>query len=362
VRLLMVYNFGVEEAHVSAPNFYQRCAESVFPDFGVETEFLPNFRVTWIFRLLVCFGVSADHAKLLCLFGWLVWNGRRYDAIVGWVTNGLIAAALKHLLLWRNTKVVLILYRLPLFDHVTNVNRIKKAFYLLASAGADVLFALDSKQALEFAKYLGRSPSATKALKYGVDVEWYEQHGPKELVMEKLTPVIFSPGSAHRDDRTLETAISQLPVILRRYQLDASRTQRSSLERLGRANIERKFNFDYHDYLKDCTCADIVVIAVENGDKPVGLTSLLESMALGCPIIITSGASSRDYVHDGINALVYEQGNAKQLKEKIELLLNQPELATKLGKAAKESASTKFALPRCGQDFFRLLDLNSDPS
>jgi len=255
----------------------------------------------------------------------------------------------------------LILYRLPLLDHATNVHRLKKAFYRLASAGADVLFALDSKQAQEFANYLDRVPGTTRALNYGVDVDWYECHSPKVTMKTKLTPVIFSPGSAHRDDRTLEAAIDQLQVTLQRYQLDASGLRRSALERLDRANIERKFNADYSDYLRDCICADIVVIAVENSDKPVGLTSLLECMALGRPIIITNGASSRDYIRDGIDGLVYEHGNAKQLREKIELLINQPVLAAKLGEAARQVSRTKFSLQRCGQDFYQHLDLKSNP-
>ena len=357
MRLLMVYNFAVEEAHVTAPNFYQRCAESVFPDFGIETDFLPDFKVTWVFRCMLRCSIPARHAMLLCLVGWLFWHGRRYDAIVGWVSNGLLAAALKHLLRWRKAKVILILYRLPISDQVTNMHRFKKICYRFASAGADVLLALDTRQALEFEAFLGRAPGTTQALNYGVDAEWYARHTPKASGHEKHNPVIFSPGSAHRDDQTLEAAISQMQLTLQRYQLDSSGVQRSALERVGLAHIERQFNVDYFDYIRDCSRADIVVIAVENSDQPVGLTSLLECMALGRPIIITDGASSRDYIRDGVDGLVYEQGNARQLKEKIELLLNQPELAAKLGEAARNAASTKFTLTLSGHAFYRQLDL-----
>jgi len=357
MKLLMVYNFAVEEAHVAAPNFYKRCADTVFPNFGVKTDFLPNLRVTWVFRWMVRCGVPEGHALLLCLFGWLAWHGRRYDAIVGWVTNGLVAATLKHLFRWKQTKLILILYRLPILDRVTNALRFKKIIYRFASAGADMLLTLDSRQALDFEAFLRRAPGTTRALNYGVDTEWYDHHMPDVTIKEKLTPVIFSPGSAHRDDQTLEAAISHMQLTLRRYQLDISGAQRCTFERAGHANIERKFNVDYFDYLRDCSYADIVVIAVDNSDKPVGLTSLLECMALGRPIIITDGASSRDYIQDGIDGLVYEQGNTAQLKEKIELLLSQPELATKLGKAAKQAVSTKFSLKLSGQAFYRQLDV-----
>jgi glycosyltransferase involved in cell wall biosynthesis len=353
----MVYNFAVEEAHVTAPNFYQRCAESVFPDFGIKTDFLPDFKATWVFRCLLRCGILAKHAMLLCLVGWLFWHGRRYNAIVGWVSNGLLAAALKQLLRWRKTKVILILYRLPVSDRVTNAHRFKKICYRFASAGADVLLALDTRQALDFEAFLGRAPGTTQALNYGVDAEWYARHTPKDFIHEKHNPVIFSPGSAHRDDQTLEAAISQMRLTLQRYQLDSSGVQRSALERVGLAYIERQFNVDYFHYIRDCSHADIVVIAVENSDKPVGLTSLLECMALGRPIIITDGASSRDYIRDGIDGLVYEQGNAVQLKEKIELLINKPDLAAKLGEAAKKAACTRFGLNLSGQELIRFFNI-----
>jgi glycosyltransferase involved in cell wall biosynthesis len=354
----MVYNFSVEEAHVMAPNFYQRCAESVFPEFGVKTEFLPNFRSTVIYRFMTGCRIPVNHAMLFCLVVWLVFHGRRYDAIMGWVTNGLVAAMLKNLFRWRQTKVILILYRIPLLENTNSAQRLKKVLYRFASLGADELIALDSRQAMEFERFLNRSPGTTYALKYGVDVEWYERYFVKPIAKENPIPVVFSPGGAHRDDETLEIAISQMEVTLQRYRLDSSGVCLSSRERLGSAIIERKVNVDYFDFLQDCSCANLVVIAVENSDKPVGLTSLLESMALGKPIIIANGASSRDYIQDGIDGLMYEQGNYNQLKEKIELLLNEPKLAARLGFAAKQSAKIKFGLQESGISLYRHLKLN----
>ena len=68
----------------------------------------------------------------------------------------------------------------------------------------------------------------------------------------------------------------------------------------------------------------VVVIAVDNGDKPAGLTSLLECMALGRPVIISNGASSRDYVRDTETGFMYEEGNWRDLGKRLFIYLITP--------------------------------------
>jgi hypothetical protein len=288
----------------------------------------------------------------ICVGWWLIRNGHRFDVIVGWATYGIIAAILRGILRWHNTRVCLILYRLFDPDSSGLANQLKRFILRMASSGADSLLTLDSLQAVSFAQILGRKPGTTQALTYGVDTDWYDIQ--LRDIQQRVSPAtIFCPGSAYRDDRTLENAIRDLDVQVERYQLDNSGTERLATEQVGKACLEKNYNAPYDRYMADCRNAAMVVIAVENADKPVGLTSLLECMVLGRPVIITKGASSRDYVRDGVTGLLYEEGNWEELREKIRFLLEYPEVAEQIGAAAREDVHRKFGLYPCGQRFYK---------
>ena len=354
MKVLIAYNFLTEEAHVEAPNFYRSCAEQIFPKYGIETTFLPNLREHLFFRLLLFVKVKEFHALTASIAWWIFCNGHRFDIIVGWVSNGIIAALLKFFLPWRRTRVCLILYKLPNDNQRGLMVSIKKLVINIASRGADLLLALDKTQADFFAKTLCRKKETTQALRYGIDTNWYDiivQHQRPRTT----TRSIFCPGSAYRDDKTLELAIIDLDVHVNKFQLDKSRVFTITKTMVGKACIEKFYNAPYARYMTECQSASIVVISVANANKPVGLTSLLECMALGCAVIIPRGASSNDYVRDGVTALLYQEGNWKELRQKIDHLFNNPDIANKIRIAARESVQTEFGLNTCGQLFSRSL-------
>lgn len=353
MKLLMVYNFTTEEAHVDAPNFYRDCAEKVFPEFGVETTFLPNMRTHILFKLLTFLRIKDSSALTVVVIWWVFRNGHKFDIILGWVTNGVIAAILKDLMRWPRTRVCLILYKLPDNKKRGFISVFKRLLISSTSRGADLLLALDTSQADSFAKIFGRKPGTTCPLTYGVDTEWYDSRVQDLPSNSSMT--IFCPGSAYRDDITLEKAVSNLNIWVKRFQLNNTGNFSVTTTTIGRAKLEKYFNAPYGQYISECRSAAMVVIAVANSDKPVGLTSLLECMCLGCPIIISRGASSRDYVIDGVTAILYEEGNWQELQEKIIYLFNHPEIAQQIGSAAREYAQRKFGLKTCGQQFFKKL-------
>ena len=78
-------------------------------------------------------------------------------------------------------------------------------------------------------------------------------------------------------------------------------------------------------------------------------------MALGRPVIITNGASSRDYVSDGFTGLLFEEGNWQQLRDKIQFLLDYPDEAERIGSNASEHVRLKYGLYSCGERFHQSL-------
>lgn len=354
MKLLMVYNFSIEEAHVVAPNFYKACAEKVFPGFGVETTFLPNLRTSLLFNFLKLFQIKSRSALTIAVAWWLLKNGHKFDVIMGWSTYGVIAAIIKKIIGWDKTSVCLILYKLPENKGQYFGRVLKKIVISKASLGAELLLSLDASQAKIFESLLNRKPGTTYPLVYGVDIDWYENL--QRDFMKKTPIAIFCPGNAHRDDATLIKSISELEVYVKRFKLCNDIPPRSKLEKIGKAYIEDNINAPYSKYLADCLSSLVTVIAVENEDKPVGLTSLLECMALGRPIIMTKGVSTHDYIQDGVTGLLYEKGNWKELQDKIIYLLEQPRVALEIGAAAREAAKMNFELNRCGKLFYKYLN------
>jgi glycosyltransferase involved in cell wall biosynthesis len=71
------------------------------------------------------------------------------------------------------------------------------------------------------------------------------------------------------------------------------------------------------------------------GSEGGGLTALLEAMAMGRPIVATDRAILRDYVEDGVDALLVPPEDPAALRAAVERVLGDPELARSLGAAAR---------------------------
>jgi glycosyltransferase involved in cell wall biosynthesis len=68
--------------------------------------------------------------------------------------------------------------------------------------------------------------------------------------------------------------------------------------------------------------------------EPFGLV-LLEAMASGLPVICSDGKGNRDIIVEGENGFLVTERNPKLLADKIELLLNNHEMRTAMGKFAQ---------------------------
>jgi glycosyltransferase involved in cell wall biosynthesis len=73
---------------------------------------------------------------------------------------------------------------------------------------------------------------------------------------------------------------------------------------------------------------------------------LLESMAAGVPVVATRVGGTPEAIQDGVNGLLVEPGDPAALAQAIGHLLAQPELARRLGCAARESITERFSIDR----------------
>ncbi|MDP2300365.1 MAG: glycosyltransferase, partial [Actinomycetota bacterium] len=87
-------------------------------------------------------------------------------------------------------------------------------------------------------------------------------------------------------------------------------------------------------------------------------TPLLEAAALGRPIVACDVDGIREMFADGVEIVLVPQGNAPALAEAVSALLDDPDHARALGKAARLRAIDDYsaaAATRRGLDFIRTL-------
>ena len=74
--------------------------------------------------------------------------------------------------------------------------------------------------------------------------------------------------------------------------------------------------------------------------------SIMEYMALGKPVIVTSGVGSDEIIENNKTGFITSPANPAELCEKIEILLNNQDLREKMGQAGKERVLNHFSIDK----------------
>ncbi len=137
---------------------------------------------------------------------------------------------------------------------------------------------------------------------------------------------IFVGGEAQRDWETLFNACYHVPqikfvCIARKKYFDHSLKIPSNVELYFDTN-QKTFN----DYMRN---ACMVIIPLKS-KLPCGLIILLEASLMQKPIIATNTPSISNYIKNGERGILVEQGDSKELVEKIKVLYNDIEIQKRL--------------------------------
>ena len=73
---------------------------------------------------------------------------------------------------------------------------------------------------------------------------------------------------------------------------------------------------------------------------------VIEAMASGVPVVVSNCGGMKDVVKDGTNGFLFDVGDARQLTEKIKLLLSNEELRTRLVENGKKTVREKYTLEK----------------
>lgn len=185
----------------------------------------------------------------------------------------------------------------------------------------------------------GLPPEKTSIILFGVDTEFWT---PGEGLPEDF---VFSIGQdPNRDFDTLVNAEIEVPIRLHTALPVAIPT--------GRQNVTVSKGSYHKSTLTDKELRDLyrrslaVVVPLKDVYQPTGYSVTLQAMACGKPVVLTriKGLWAPELLRDGENCLLVPPGDRNALAAAIERLAADPELRTRLGRAARETAVKDFNL------------------
>lgn len=169
-------------------------------------------------------------------------------------------------------------------------------------------------------------------LKRGIDQNFWS---PREVETDR----ICSAGMEARDYPTLVDALSHLDIPCH-IAAGASRGEIfKTIEKLheisdipDQVTVGPKSPMDLR---KLYARSRFVVIPLLPTDSDNGLTTILESMSMGKPVICTRAEGQIDIIQDGITGIYVPQGDSEAMRDAIQSLWNDPERCRKMGRAAR---------------------------
>jgi glycosyltransferase involved in cell wall biosynthesis len=91
--------------------------------------------------------------------------------------------------------------------------------------------------------------------------------------------------------------------------------------------------------------ADLLVLPSTTMGEAFGLV-LLEAMASGKPVIASNLPGVRSVVSDGVDGLLFKPGDVRDLAERIDTLLADPQRRQRMGERGRVKVEEKYAWPR----------------
>ncbi len=103
------------------------------------------------------------------------------------------------------------------------------------------------------------------------------------------------------------------------------------------------------------------IVCAVSRNEGFGLTPL-EAMASGVAVLTSEAGAWKDIVENGVQGYCVPTGNVSAIQEKLELMINDPEKLTEMGKAGRKHVETHYTNKREAQQlcaFFKELMLRS---
>ena len=179
----------------------------------------------------------------------------------------------------------------------------------------------------------GFAPERLFGVTFGVSADYYVPGAEAERDIELL-----AVGQDHgRDYATLFAAIKgtghQLDLVCRPENL-------SGLE--VPSNVRLRGTVSHTEYRSLLRRAKIVAVPTDVRSYPTGSSVVLEAASSGCCVVATSTPAMTDYVDDGRTGVLVPPGDPHAWRHWLQVLTEDSELRTRLGRSARRSVETRF--------------------
>jgi glycosyltransferase involved in cell wall biosynthesis len=186
----------------------------------------------------------------------------------------------------------------------------------------------------------------------GVDSDYFS---PKANSQMSCVDVLSIGADPFRDFNTLFNAANELPaysfrIITRKIISDTFKSIPSNIEVIADIPMEL-----IRDYLKACT---LVALPVHDNNYSGATTVLLQAMAMGKPVIANRiGANIGGYgLQHGKNVMFVPPGESLLLRNKIKMLIQNPDICESIGKSARKTVIKNLSIEQFNKKLYKILD------
>lgn len=145
---------------------------------------------------------------------------------------------------------------------------------------------------------------------------------------------LFSGGNFARDYHTLVEAVRdlELPVII-------ACSNPAAVKHLDLPENVRLVGVDHRRFMQLMAESSINVVSLDSSLlHSGGQQTFLNAMAMGKPVVVNDPQGASDYIEDGVDGLLVPGKDPRSLRAALRLLLDDPELAARLGNNARQKA------------------------
>lgn len=198
----------------------------------------------------------------------------------------------------------------------------------------DMIFVYATTQETYGREQLGIPARKLKRIAFHADDLFYQPQNPAGKSPEEL---VSAAGLEWRDYPTLLTAAERLPQVAFKLAA-ASPWSKHSNQTQGRrlpTNVAAR-RYEYSELRQLYAASAVVAVPLYENDFQAGVTTMIEAMAMGKPVIVTQTTGQTDVITHGENGIVVPPNDPDAWEIAIRRLLADPLERQRLGKNARQ--------------------------
>jgi glycosyltransferase involved in cell wall biosynthesis len=251
---------------------------------------------------------------------------KQYDAIISWSERRALSYALVTKLFRSTTPHVALMYWM---------SKPKQAFFLRRlHSQINYIITWTSVQRDYAISNLGIPAEKILFVRHPVDQKFFRP-------VQRATNMICAVGSEMRDYHTLIKAMKNIDIrchiaaaVIR--VIHGNKAQTISADTFGVLPSNVTVGFKPYGELRELYAQSrFAVVPLLPSDTDNGVNAILEAMAMGKAVICSRTRGQVDVIEEGKTGLFVEQGNPRALREAIEYLWNNPDVAERMGRSGR---------------------------